>query len=190
LKPNVAAIQGGPNGPTATRADSHWPEILAAVEDRSVPPAEVVRLILMEMSLVCHELRTVSGHSSLEFKLKPLLAEVHALRILAQTTRRTSELAVQTAPVNLDGAAYYLVGAVTDVFKESALQAGCSDHVWRSILTFFRDNIGRRQEEIWRKMEEIAATPEEAEAFVRREDASNKPATNSPGEPAAEHPAT
>jgi hypothetical protein len=191
MKPKVAAIQGRSNGPTSTRADSHWPEILAAVEDRSVRPAEFVRLILMEMSLVCHELQTLSGHSSLEFKLKPLLAEVHALRTLAETTRYATELAVQTDTVNLDGPKFsYLLRAMLDVLKESVLKAGYDANAWNSILRVFRDKIVQREPEIRRNMKKIAAFPEGAEASVWPKSPSNESATNSPGDTAAERPTT
>lgn len=191
MNPNVAASPGRPNVPTSTRANSHWPEILAAVEDRSVRPAELVRLILMEMSLVCHELQTLSGHSSLEFKLKPLLAEVHALRTLAETTRYAIGLAVQTDTVNLqERQTYYLVEALVGVFEESALQAGCSAFLWDSTLRAFRDIIRHRQEDIVRGMMKVAASPEGVEASVWPKRASNESATNSPGDTAVEHPTT
>lgn len=185
--PEGAAIPGTSNGTTGTRADSHWPEILAAVQDRKVPPAEFVRLILMEMSLVCHELQTLSGHSSLEFKLKPLLAEVHALRTLAETTRYAIELAVKTDTVNTDGPKFqYLMGEVIAVFKESARQAGCDNFRWGTIYRFLRDNIDRQAPEIRRKMERVTAFPEGVEAAVWPTKSSNESATNSLGDTSTE----
>jgi hypothetical protein len=182
-----AAIQGISNGTTGARADSHWPEILAAVQDRNVPPAELVRLILMEMSLVCHELQTLSGHSSLEFKLKPLLAEVHALRTLVETTRHLTEVAVQTDTVNTDGPKFrYLMSEVIAVLKESASQAGCTDFLWGSIYRFFRENIDREAPEIRRKMEKVTALSEVADAAVWPKRVSNESATNSLGDTPAE----
>jgi hypothetical protein len=180
-----------PNVPTNTRVDSHWPEILAAVKDRSVQPAEFVRLILMEMSLVCHELQTVSGHSSLEFKLKPLLAELHALRTLAETARHMTELAVQTDTVDLDGPKFaYVLGELLEIFKQSILDAGCSEHVCLSILKFNRDNMAERESEIRRKMKKMADFPEGTKTPEWPKKPSNEPATNSPEDAAAEGPTT
>jgi hypothetical protein len=151
MNPNVAAIQGRSNG---TRAGSHWSEILAAVEDRNVRPAELVRLILMEMSLVCHELQTLSGHSSLEFKLKPLLAELHALRTLAETTRYMTELAVQTD--NLDEPKFqYFLSALLEIFKDSVRASDCGQLIEETIFKFLRRNMERREPEIRLEIKKI-----------------------------------
>jgi hypothetical protein len=81
------------------------------------------RLILKEMSLAGRDLHAVSGHSSLEFKLKPLVAEVHALRTLAETVRYESELTVETDIVDLDGPKFkYVLSEITTVFKESRVR--------------------------------------------------------------------
>jgi hypothetical protein len=188
MNPNVAAIRGRSNG---TRAGSHWPEILVAVEDRNVRPAELVRLILMEMSLVCHELQTLSGHSSLEFKLKPLLAEVHALRTLAETTRHMTELAVQTDAADPDGPkVLYLLDTLSEIFKQSILDAGYTEHDCISIYKFFRASFALQESEIRRKMKEVADFPEDPEAPVWPKKPSNESAANSPEDAAAEGPAT
>jgi hypothetical protein len=151
MNPNVAAIQGRSNG---TRAGSHWSEILAAVEDRSVQPAEFVRLILMEMSLVCHELQTLSGHSSLEFKLKLLLAEVHALRTLAETTRHMTELAVRTD--NLDELKFqYILSALFKIFEDSVRKSNCSQLIDETIFKFLHRSMERREPEIRLEIKKI-----------------------------------
>lgn len=179
--PEGAAIPGTSNGTTGTRADSHWPEILAAVQDRKVPPAEFVRLILMEMSLVCHELQTLSGHSSLEFKLKPLLAEVHALRTLAETTRCAIQL-VQTDPGNLrERQINYLFSAMLDMFEKTTLAARCPTLSWDTIRKSLLATIAQRESEIRRQLEKIADSPEDVEAAVWPTKSSNESATNSLG---------
>jgi len=191
MKPNAVPIQGISNGATSTPADSHWPEILAAAQDRNVRPTEFLRLILIEMSVVCGELRAVSEHSSLEFKLKPLLAQVHALRTLAETTRYATELAVQTDIVNLDGPKFFYVAkAWLEVFRESVLAAGCSDHIWQSILRFFRDKMGQQESEIRCKVKEMADFPEGAEESVWPKKPSSESMANSAGDSAAERSAT
>jgi hypothetical protein len=191
MNANVAAIPGRSNGPTSTRANSHWPEILAAVEDRSVRPAELVRLILMEMSVVCHELRAVSEHSSLEFKLKPLLAELHALRTLAETTRHLTEVAVQTDTVNLDGPKFtYVLSALIDMFKKAADVAECPPLLWETISRSLRFSIAQRELEIRRNIEKITEFPQGAEDSVWPNNRSNESTTNSPENAAAEGPTT
>lgn len=190
MKPNAAPIQRTSDG-AGTRTDSHWPEILASAQDRDVRPTEFLRLILIEMSAVCGELRAVSEHSSLEFKLKPLLAQVHALRTLAETTRHATELAVQTDVVNLDGPKFFYVAKVwLEVFKESVLASGCSDHVWGSVLRFFRDNMTKQEPEIRRKMKEMTDFPEGAEESLWPKKPSNESVASSAGDTAADRSTT
>jgi len=188
MNPNGAAIQGKSNG---TRAGSHWSEILAAVEDRSVQPAEFVRLILIEMSLACHELQTLSGHSSLEFKLKPLLAEIHALQTLAGTAGQLEEVAAQTDTVNLDGPKFYYVAAqLFEIFIKTADAAGCSQLTLDTIRRSLRNHLLPREPEIRRRIKEIVDFPEDMETPMWPKKPSNESATNSPENAAAEGPTT
>jgi len=121
----------------------------------------------MEMSVVCHELRAVSEHSSLGFKLKPLIAQVHSLRTLAETTRYASELAVQADIVNLDGPKFEGVLKVfLDIFRECVYAAGCDDHLCSTIIRQFRDKIPQLDSELRRKMKEIADFPGSDKASV------------------------
>jgi len=188
MNPNVAAIQGRSNG---TRAGSHWSEILAAVEDRSVQPPEFVRLILMEMSLACHELQTLSGHSSLEFKLKPLLAEIHALQTLAGTAGQLEEVAAQTDTVNLDGPKFYYVATeLFEIFIKTADAAGCSQLTLDTIRRSLRNHLLPREPEIRRRIKEIVAFPEDTETPMWPKKPSNESTTNSPANAVAERPTT
>jgi hypothetical protein len=183
MKPEVAAIRETPNGRSSMRADSHWPQILTAVEDRNVRPADLVRLILKEMSLACRELHAVSGHSSLEFKLKPLVAEVHALRTLADTVRYETELAVETDIVNLDGPKFrYVLSELMTAFKDSIREAGYDVEASNRILRAFRDNVSVREPDIRRKIKNVTAQSEGAEASVWP---TPRPAN---GQPASEGP--
>jgi len=89
----------------------------------------------------------VSGHSSLEFKLKPLLAELHALRTLAETTRYATELALQTD--NLDELKFqYFLSALLDIFEDSVRVSNCGQLIEETIFKFVHRSIERREPEI------------------------------------------
>jgi hypothetical protein len=149
------------------RAESNWPEILAAVSNRSFERAEFVRLILMEMSLVCQELQVTSAHSSLVFKLKPLLAEMHALRTLAETARYATELATEDDVVNLDGPKFmYVIGQLCDLVKESAQKAGCGPLVVDTVARGFRYGLAEREDEIRRNIDKVGAVLNPADDSV------------------------
>jgi len=167
MNPTRVENQGTSDGVASGRAESNWPEILAAVGNRSFKRAEFVRLILMEMSLVCHELQVTSAHSSLVFKLKPLLAEMHALRTLAETARYATELATEDDVVNLDGPKFmYVISQLCDLVKESAQKAGCGHLVVDTVARGFRYGLAERQAEIRRNIEKVGAVSKSAEEPV------------------------
>ena len=167
MNTTVGATQGTSDSAANGRAESHWPEILAAVVNRSFERAEFVRLILMEMSLVCHELQVTSAHSSFAFKLKPLLAEIHALRTLAETARYATELATEADIVNLDGPKFeYVIGQLCQLVMESAQKADCGPLVIETIYANFRRGLGEREEKIRQNIDKIVAVSKPAENSV------------------------
>jgi hypothetical protein len=99
----MEALQESKNGNVTGREGSHWSEICAAAENPEFKPSDFVRLIVSEMALVYRELQSTAGHPSLEFKIKPLLAEIQALRAMAETARGFPELLTESDNVNLDG---------------------------------------------------------------------------------------
>jgi hypothetical protein len=104
----------------AVREGSHWPEIIAAAQDPEFKPADFIRLILSEMSFVSRELRLTSEHSSLEFKIKPLQAEIQALRSMAETARSIPDLIAESDVVNLYGPKFdYVIGKFLNVVQTS-----------------------------------------------------------------------
>ena len=178
MNTTTVATQGTSDGAASGRAESHWPEILAAVGNRSFEPAEFVRLILMEMSLVCHELQVTSAHSSLAFKLKPLLAEIHALRTLAETARYATELATEADVVNLDGPKFmYVIGQLCELVRESAQKAGCGPLVIDTIWRISAKVSAEREEEIRQNIDKIGAVSKPANDSVWPENNSRSAAS-------------
>jgi hypothetical protein len=95
------------NGQTK-RTRSHWPDILALVENRdNFHAAEFVHLLLIEMSLVCSEIKMLRETSS--GKCNALQAELRALRTLADTSRFASDVQAELDSVNLNGAKFRFV---------------------------------------------------------------------------------
>jgi hypothetical protein len=135
-------------------SDSHWADILAAASNPDFQRAEFVRLILGEMSSACHELSLATRHSSLQFKVKPLTAEIRALRTLAETAHDLPELATQDDVLNIDGPKFdYVMGTVIRAFKESMIQADCGVLVRQTVLRFFSNNWAKTESEIRRNLE-------------------------------------
>ena len=124
---------------------SRWQRVLAAAQDPETRPADLLRQITMEMSLVCDELRKTAEHPSLAFKIKPLMAQLQALRKLAETVCSLNELQVQTDTLDLDGPKFrYVMGAFIEIFKQSAREAGCNEFLLHGTLMFFVNNLGQR----------------------------------------------
>jgi hypothetical protein len=104
------------------RPGSHWPEILQAVEDRQhFRSTEFVHLVLMEMSLVCEEIKSAS--EGLSNKLKPLQAELRALRILAETSRYANDLQPEIDNLNLDSPKFrFVLHKIIATVRECAIK--------------------------------------------------------------------
>lgn len=108
----------------SVREGSHWPEIIAAAQDPQFLPEDFTRLILSEMALVSRELGSTSEHSSLQFKIKPLLAEIQALRSMAQTAHDIPDLMAESDVVNLGGPKFdYIVVKFFDVVETAVKDA-------------------------------------------------------------------
>jgi hypothetical protein len=107
----MSALTTTSPAPGAVSPKSYYPQILAAAEDPDFRSKDFLRLVLMQMCIVCLELGEAREHSSLAFKVGPLVAQIRALRDLAATARLVTELTVQEDVVNLDGAKFsYLFG--------------------------------------------------------------------------------
>jgi hypothetical protein len=116
------------NGNGVTPEGSHLSELFAAAQNPEVKPVDLVRLILGEMSLAYRELRFTTEHSSLEFKIKPLLAQIQALRAMAETACSVPALIVESDIVNLDGPKFgYIIGKFMDA-AQAALRETCKDN--------------------------------------------------------------
>jgi hypothetical protein len=136
------------------KSDSLWDDILAAASNPDFQQAEFVRLVLMEMSSACRELSFATGHSSREFKIKPLTAEIHALRTLAKTAHDLTEVVAQADVVNLDGPKFlYVLNKLIGAFKESMIQAGCAALESDTVIRLLADNLPELMAKIRRDIE-------------------------------------
>jgi len=143
-----------PSGSTEGRSASRWSDILTAASNPHFRQAEFVRLILGEMSSACHELSLATRHSSLQFKVKPLTAEIRALRTLAETAHELTEVAAQSDVVNIDGPKFlYVYGKMIGTFKESMIQAGCNALICETVIRLFANNWMEVLSEVRRDIE-------------------------------------
>src|SRR5690349_14489516 len=100
----------------AVSPKSYYPQILAAAEDPDFRAKDFPRLVLMQICIACLELREAAEHTSLAFKVGPLVAQIRTLRDLAATARLVAEMRVQEDVVNLDGAKFaYVFGRLIQV---------------------------------------------------------------------------
>jgi hypothetical protein len=170
-----------PNGSSERRVDSRWPEIIAAAQKPEFRLAEFVRLILTEMSFACHELSLGTGHSSLEFKIKPLMAEINALRTLAETARYATESIAQADVVNLDGPKFlYVLDKLVGTFKQSALDAGCNNLISNTMTRLFADKMPEVMKEIHRDIKKVGTITKPQESVAWSPGRSQSSAENTP----------
>ena len=76
----------------AVSPKSYYPQILAAAEDPDFRAKDFPRLVLMQICIACLELREAAEHTSLAFKVGPLVAQIRTLRDLAATARLVAEM--------------------------------------------------------------------------------------------------
>jgi hypothetical protein len=147
--------------PAAPSPKSYYPQILAAAEDPGFRSKDLLRLVLLQMCTVCLELGEAAEHSSLAFKVGPLVAQIRALRDLAATARLVTEVTVQEDVVNLDGAKFaYVLDRLIEAFRESVLGAGCPDHLWKTICLLLADNLAKADPEIRKDLKQAHKLPE------------------------------
>ncbi|MBZ5689100.1 MAG: hypothetical protein LAP86_29180 [Acidobacteriia bacterium] len=157
----MAASTTTSRAPAAVSPRSYYSQILAAAENPDFRSIDFVRLVLIQMCIVCLELGEAAEHSSLAFKVGPLVAQIRALRDLAATARLVTEFTIQEDVVNLDGAKFsYVLGRLIQVFRESVTEAGCTPHLWNSICRLMADNLGKAEPEIRRDIKRAHKLPE------------------------------
>ena len=123
----------------------------------------------MQMCMVCLGLGEAAEHSSLAFKVGPLVAQIRALRDLAAIARLVSEFTVKEDVVNLDGAKFsYVLGRLIEAFRESVLEAGCTPHLWTSICRLMADNLAKAEPEIRRTSRRPISCPSQKDFLGRR----------------------
>jgi hypothetical protein len=142
--------------PTAGAAESYWTQILAAAQNPDFRPKDLVLPILMQMYVVCRALGEAGEHSSREFKIKSLVAQIRALRTLAETARDMSELSIQNDALDLDGPKFkYVLGRIIDVFAESAQESNCGPLYCQTIMALFAKKIGEAEEDIRKNVKNV-----------------------------------
>lgn len=144
----MAASTTTSHPPSAT---SYYRQMLATAENPDFRLKDFMRLLLMQMCLVCCQLGEVAVHPSLSFKVGTLMAQIRALRDVAATARSLVSLTVQEDVINLDGAKFsYVFGRLIAIFRKSVLEAGGTTHEWKSICLFLGNNLAEAEPEIRR----------------------------------------
>jgi hypothetical protein len=104
--------------------------------------------------------REAAEHSSLAFKVGPLVAEIRAFRDLAATARSVTEMTVQEDELDPDGAKFaYLLGRLFEAFRESVIEAECTPHLWNTICRLTGDNLAKAEPEIRRDIKKAHKLP-------------------------------
>jgi hypothetical protein len=182
----MLVIHGASDGVAFGRAESHWPEILRAISNESFDVAEFIRLILIEMSLACHEIQIAPMNPSLAPKVKQLVAEIHALRTLGEMARYASRLP-EADIVNLDGPKFeYILTQLLSLVMQSIEKAGGAPLLIDTIRTNFLHGIAEMQEEIRNNIDKVAAVPQSPGASLWPQ--SNSKTTDSANGSTASHP--
>jgi hypothetical protein len=140
----------------AVSPKSYYPQILAAAENPDFRSKDFLRLVLMQMCVVCLELGEVAKHSSLAFKVGPLVAQIRTLRDLAATARLVSEFSIQNDALDLDGPKFtYVLGRIMAIFAESAQESNCGPLYCQTIMALFAKKIGEAEEDIRKNVKNV-----------------------------------
>lgn len=156
------------HAPAAASPKSYYPQILAAAENPDFRSKDFLRLVLMQMCVVCREVGEALEHSSLEFKIKPLMAQIQALRTLAETARDMSEFSIQNDALDLDGPKFtYVLGRIMAIFKESARESNCGPLYCQTIMALFARKIGEAEEDIRKNVKNVDEGSRSQNPFCR-----------------------
>jgi len=170
----MAAHDEKSNGSSQT-ADSRWQEILAAAQKPEFEPGVFIRLVLSEMAHACQELELAAGHSSLEFKIKPLMARINALRTLAETARSVHDFTTQADVLDLGGRKFkYVLDVIIEFVKSSAQAANCNALQRQNIVQSVFSKLGENEEEIRRNLKDAQFLIAHEEEMQHRREAAKK----------------
>lgn len=169
----MAAHDEKSNG--SSQADSRWQEILAAAQKPEFEPGAFIRLVLSEMAHACRELELAAGHSSLEFKIKPLMARINALHTLAETARSVHDFTTQADVLDLGGRKFnYVLDEIIEFVKSSAQAADCNALQRQNILQSLFSKLVENEEKIRRNLKDAQFLIAHEEEMQHRREAAKK----------------
>src|SRR5271168_984539 len=166
----------------APNRESKLPEILDKIKDPKVSVAEVTRLIAVEMTLITQDMRTCESEGAAVFKLKSCMAQIRALRAVAEAAKEADAWTKRDV-FDFDGPKFqYVFGEFSKEFKKAALTVLRDDtSTVKSIMMHLRDNLAMRDEEIRRETEKINYDMDAPSADLASQEV-NKPLESSKNE--------
>src|SRR5271170_4874018 len=140
----------------APNRESKLPEILDKIKDPKVSLAEVTRLIAVEMTLITQDMRTCESEAAAVFKLKSCMAQIRALRAVAEAAKE-ADAWTKRAVFDFDGPKFqYVFGEFGKEVKKAALTVLRGDtSTVNSIMLHLHDNMAMREPELQRETEKI-----------------------------------
>lgn len=134
--------EGGADG-------SKWTQFYAALENPDTQPSDLHRHVITAMAKVRDQLRNATQHPSRSVKIKALIADLQALRIIAAAVSSLRDLQTQQDALDLDGPKFtYVMDEFFELFKRSAHEAGCSEISVQTIMRILADNLGAAEARI------------------------------------------
>ena len=151
------------------REGSRWSEIIAALQDPEFKSADLVRLLLSEMSLVYRELQLTREHPSLAFRIKPLLAEIEALRSMVEIARSVPTLIAESDIVNLEGPKFgYIMGKLMEAIQASVREVFGDDLHTANVMRILIEKMEEMEKDLDRNLNNPQVLMEYAEQARRK----------------------
>lgn len=130
--------------------------ILDKINDANYDPAEVSRMIAVEIATVAREMTNADETTFGEaLKLKGYSEQVKALRELGKQLTDADILSKKDV-LNFDGPKFqWVLGVIVDLFVKSMKEAGVQEDMRASIMKHYRDLMGTQENTIRREVQKI-----------------------------------
>ena len=126
-----------------------WTQFYAALQNPDTQPSDLLRHVITAMAEVCDQLKNATEHPSKSVTNKALMAHLQGLRILSAAVSALHDSQIKQDTIDLDGSKFrYVMDEFFKIFKSSAQEAGCNEHVVSTIMRIFADNLGAAEARI------------------------------------------
>lgn len=133
-----------------------WTQFYAAVQNPDTQPSDLLRCVIIAVAEVCNQLENVTEHPSKSVRIKALMANLQALRILASTVSGLRDLQTQEDTIDLDGSkCRYVMDQFHKIFKRSVEESGCNAFLVGTIMRIYADNLGVAEAQIRTNVKKI-----------------------------------